>query len=70
MFQFCYTLSEDGYFEFNRYHAFHSPANKKNMLIYRFVVPIIFAVCGLIAGIIAYRFPLLHFLMNKNAMIL
>jgi len=52
MFQFCYTLSEHDYFEFNKYHAFNSPANKKNMLIYRFVVPIIFVICGLIAGAI------------------
>ena len=50
MFQFCYKLSEHDYFEFNKYHAFNSPASKKNMLIYRFVVPIIFVSCGLIAG--------------------
>jgi len=52
MFQFCYTLNENDYFEFNKYHAFNSPASRKNMIIYRFIVPIIFVACGLIAGTI------------------
>lgn len=52
MFQFSYTLSENDYFEFNKYHAFNSPGSKKNMLLFRFGVPIISVVCGLIAGTI------------------
>lgn len=50
MFQFHYMVSEDDYIELNQYHAFNSPANKKYMLISRFVFPIIFVVIGLIAG--------------------
>lgn len=52
MYQFCYTLSEHEYFEFNIHHAFNSPTSKKNMLFYHFVPPFIFVICGLFLGTI------------------
>lgn len=49
MFKYQVALSEKDYLDFNRYHAFNSPASKKYMFKYRFIVPIIFIFCG--AGI-------------------
>lgn len=52
MYHFRYTLDEQDYFAFNKYHLFNSPTNKKNLLANRLVVPIMFVLCGLFIGTI------------------
>ena len=43
MFKFNYTLDDNDYFEFNKYHVQHSPSQRRNQLLTRFGVPFICA---------------------------
>lgn len=52
MYRFQYTLSEHDYFEFNKYHTFNAPANKKSLLINRFMIPIGLVICGAGIGVL------------------
>ena len=44
MFEFDYTITEKEYIDFNCYHAIHSPAGKKTLLILFLVMPTIFLI--------------------------
>jgi len=44
MFEFKYTLSDEDYLEFNKFHLLNSPMGKKNLLITRLIVPIMLAI--------------------------
>jgi len=43
MFQFNYTLSEKDYYDFNEYHLLNSPMNKKGILFYCILLPVLLA---------------------------
>lgn len=44
MFEFDYTISEKDYYEFNRYHALHSPVGKKSRRIITLIIPFVFLI--------------------------
>lgn len=41
MFEFDYTITENDYWNFNRYHALHSPAGKMTLLVLSLIIPVL-----------------------------
>jgi len=50
MFDFTYTLNDEDYFEFNKYHTYNSKMNRKRTMRTRFLIPAIYIVCALALG--------------------
>ena len=42
MYQFKYTLNDNDYFEFNKYHLSNAPVNKKGLIVLRIMIPVIY----------------------------
>ena len=63
MYQFEYTMDENDYFEFNKYHLFENPANKKRVLIRRLMVPLACVVIWLIFLLLGADFDTLSVLL-------
>jgi len=48
MYLFKYNLEEKDYFEFNKFHLLNSPMNKKGIIIYRLLLPVLLALISLV----------------------
>lgn len=48
MFEFQYTLDDEDYLEFNKYHLLNSPAGKRNIRILRMLLPAMLAIMLLV----------------------
>lgn len=49
-FSFSFTLNEQDYFEYNKYHLYNTPALKKRLLIARFGLSAFFIIFGIVYG--------------------
>lgn len=49
MYQFKYALNESDYFEFNKFHMFNSPSGKKNIIMLRVFLPLLFVIMLLVS---------------------
>lgn len=51
MFQWTYELSENDYYEFNRFHMYHAPMSKKTVWVGRFLPP----ACYMLIAFVFFR---------------
>ena len=54
MYQFKFSLNDDDYFEFNKYHMFNAPASKKSLAFSKLLFPILLAVILLLHHSVHY----------------
>lgn len=61
MFTFQYEISENDYYEFNRFQLWNTPENKKQILLYRFMYPLRFMILATILSFALKRYNLIFY---------
>jgi hypothetical protein len=79
--KYSFTINEDDYYEFNKYHLYNSPYSKRRMMFLRIFPPVVFIAIAIYMGpsmgfkvvsymiyTIFFTMALVHFLFYKKSM--